>query len=276
MPKITLKFSDESAIPSELKQFKTDANTVEVWAGGDDTVAAETNAGLAANRDTIKAEKTALQQKYDSLLQSSGALSTEVLELRNKVASGQTVTAEEIALVQTVKAVLPTIKATDLKTMLEKYPTLDSELTTIRERERNRQIFQASGFKNEKVFLDLLGNKEKNPNLDGVSVKEVDVDGQKVTKAFVTVKGEGNKVSEKELSAYINENAEWKDYLPALANGGDQKETSWISQTPSDGGSSNSSDDPLQKFIADQNKKALAAPNPLFDKQPTSTAAIQN
>jgi hypothetical protein len=159
MPKIKLPFATADAIPAELKAFASADNTVEMWVG--DRVAEETNPQLEAARNTILGEKKSLQERYDGLTSSTAELAREVQELRTKVATGTSVTPEELALVGAVKAVLPAIKPEDLKRELSEIPNLRSFKSGVEQRDANKQLFSSSGFKNEAVFLDLLSSKEK-------------------------------------------------------------------------------------------------------------------
>jgi len=272
MPKITVAFTDNASIPDALKPFANGGNTVEIWAG--DNVAAETNPSLEAAKNIILDEKKTVQKKYDDLLQSSSDSSRELLELRNKVASGTSATPEDLALVASVKAVLPTIKPDDLKKTLESVPALQNKLLTYETNQKNAELFKSSGFKNETVFMDLLGNKDKNPNLVETSVEAEVVNGQNVNKVFAKVKQADGTVAKMPLTDYVKANDGWKPYLSVLNGDGGTSTHEWLEQ-----GGGGGNDDPtipvgfdLDKIIADQNAKALAVPNPLFPKSaPAST-----
>lgn len=276
MPKITVKFASADVIPSELKAFAKDDHSVEIWAG--DNVAGETNPGLEANKNTILREKGELQTKYDNLLAANNDTSREVMELRSKVASGSgnQVTAEDMALLGAVKAVNPQIKPDALKKELESLPTLRTENETFKTRDANRAVFAASGFKNEKVFTDLLGNKEKNPNLEKVVVEKETVDGKAIDVVYAHVKGSDGAISKQKLDEYVKTNPEWEPYTPVLKAGtggsGDQQ-IGWLPQESAGGQGGGSKDDanPLDAFINKQNETNAAKENPLLRKQPSAS-----
>lgn len=288
MPQITIPFSDENSIPAELKAFKApNANTVTVWVG--DNVAAETNPALEAKRTELLGEKKTLQDKYDSLVQSTAGLANEVNELRVKVAdkSGNTVTPDELAIVSAVKQVMPAAKADDVKTVLTKYPTLVTDFDKLQSQEKNRKVFALTGFKNEVVFSDLMSNKDKNPNLVDLAVETETVDGKPVEKLYAKVKDAQGAISKQPFADYVKANTAFTDYLPALSTGpGNQSQTtetpSWMPQTPS-GGGGNGDDKTagktfLEQHIAKINEQNQAKPNALLNTKqaPPTAEAVQN
>jgi len=276
MPQVKVQYADADSIPAALKGYAGSDNSVTVWVG--ENVAAETNPALAQNRDALKTEKDTIQTKYNNLLTSNSDLSTEVMELRSKVASGSSMSPEDVELVNTVKAIRPGVKAKDLKTELEEVPTLRTKVTEISQREENAKLFKASGFKNEAVFMDLISNKSKNPDLEKTTIKTEKVNDKDVEVVYVDVKGTDGKIKEVKLTDYVKENTAWSPYVSMLDAAPEQQQP-WIQQPPAGGGSSaQQGDDPLQSYIDSQNEKAKGAGNPLFpNATPAKTAeAKQN
>lgn len=279
MPKIKQKFASADAIPAELKPFANDQHEVEMWVG--DNVAGETNPALEAQKNQILAEKKTLKEKYDTAIKASGDLSTEVMELRQKVASGSQVSPDEVALIGAVKAVMPTVKPDELKKELEALPQLRGQVAEIQTKERNRKLFAASGFKNQTVFMDLIGNKDKNPNLVETVLETETVDNKPVEKAYAKVKQQDGTIAKQPLQDYVKANSAFTDYLPLLDAGApnqDQYQHQWPIQPPTGGngsnpnpGTGNTGDDPLQAHINKMNEAAKAVPNPLL-KNPAAPA----
>jgi hypothetical protein len=282
MPKIKLPFATADAIPAELKAFASADNTVEMWVG--DRVAEETNPQLEAARNTILGEKKTLQERYDGLTSSTAELAREVQELRTKVATGTSVTPEELALVGAVKAVLPAIKPEDLKRELSEIPNLRSFKSGVEQRDANKQLFSSSGFKNEAVFLDLLSSKEKNPNLEGTAIVKETVDGKEIAKAVAKVKKDGGTIEQVSLADYVAQNPALQPYVPLLnVDPGTQTQLQpppaqpWIMQPPTLPGQApgTTPGDDLGNYIAKMNASANAKTNALLPPTQPATGPAE-
>jgi hypothetical protein len=269
MPKITLKYASEDEIPSELKQFKVaDKLEVEVSAGtSQDAVATELNAPLAQSRDKILDEKKKVDEKYTALLTSSAQTATELKEAQVKLASATGVSPEELQIIQTVKAINPTIKTDDLKTALTEFPKVQSELQTIKQEQEIGSLSRSVGFTNDTVFQTVWNNDAFNPNRDSVVWKDETVDNKAVKTPYVKLKTPVDGKIEIPLKEYAEKTAEWTPFMPALTPQ-DSKEKSWLPQTPQTqvqpigGGSS------LGDIIANENKSNMSRPSALYTPKP--------
>jgi hypothetical protein len=282
MPKVKLSFASPDAIPAELKSFAGADNTVEIWTGSQETVAAELNPGLEANRNALKTEKEQLQSKYDNLLKSSSETSQQLQEANVKLASNTGVSPDDLKLLNTVKQAAPGMKPEDIKNTLTAFPNVNAELTTLKADRENAEIFGATGFKNQKVFVDLLGNKTKNPNLEKVVVKEEKVDDKPVKKAYANIKQADGTIKEIAFDEYVKSNPEWSPYMPSLSDTASQ--ATWIQQQGGGAGGgggtppTSGEKSPLDLAIEQANQKSKAIVNPLRPATPTpaTTEVKQN
>ncbi len=256
MPKTTLKYANETDIPAELRPFKTDANTVEIWYGGTETVAAETNPTLETAKNKILDEKKNLQTKYDNLLTSSSATATELNETKVALANKAGVTPEEMAIINAVKTVKPDAKADDVKTILTEFPKLQESIQQTELEKTNNALFEASGLKSRAVFDTVWNNQGLNPNFESVVWKdEVDSKtGTSVKRPYVKVKSAVEGKSELAVSEYATKTPEWNPFMPALTGG--QTTNQWLPQPPSNSGGNN---------FQTQTTNAGLPSNPLLD-----------
>ena len=273
MPQITCSFADHASVPDALKPFSNGTATVTVWAG--DNVAAETNPALETKRTEILNEKKAIQDKYDELVKTTGETSRQLSEAQVKIASGTSATPEDLALVSAVKKHLPTIKASDLDKKLEAIPTLESKIQSFEAKDTNAKLFKASGFKNENVFLDLLGNKDKNPNLAEMVIENETVDGKVVEKVYAKVKDASGTLTKMPLTDYVKAQDGWKDYLPILNGDGQSNQHDWLPQEAAGGGDKtyDTGGVDLDAIIKKQNEAAMAKVNPLMPAPATTPQA---
>lgn len=273
MPQITCSFADHASVPDALKPFSNGTATVTIWAG--DNVAAETNPALEAKRAEILNEKKVIQDKYDDLVKTTGETSRQLSEAQVKLASGTSATPEDLALVSAVKKHLPTIKASDLDKKLEAIPTLESKIQSFEAKDTNAKLFKASGFKNENVFLDLLGNKDKNPNLAETVIENETVDGKVVEKVYVKVKDASGTLTKMLLTDYVKAQDGWKDYLPILNGDSQSNQFDWLPQDAAGGGDKtyDTGGVDLDAIIKKQNEAAMAKVNPLMPAPATTPQA---
>lgn len=282
MPKVTLTYNSEADIPAGLKPFKNaNANTVDIWVNTDETaMAAELNPSLETNRNAIIEEKRILQQKYDNLLSTSAATATELNELKIAQAAKTGVSKEDLDFLTEAKK-LGTLD--ELKTMKSNYPKLEADSKTLKDNE----IFSHSGFKNRKIFNDLMSNPEKVKGVKDFVVKEVQdpANPNDATKKVKQVFAQVENGSEIALSEFAKQN--WADYLPLLDNGGgndaqQQASNSWVKQTNSGGGNDaqqgaaiagigSQGNSLLNTVVGNLNKQAQSTQNPFA----TNTAQSQ-
>lgn len=260
MPQVTLKFADENAIPAELKAFKQADNSVTVWAG--DTVAAETNPGLAANRDQLKTEKEAavkaLADEKAQWTQTNDTLSREVIDLRTKVATTSGVTAEEVALLNAVKPF-----GTDpakIKTTLEDATKAAAENATLKREILVKDVAQIMGWK-PTVLLDLINHPEKSKDIELV-IEDATENDKPVKKVFVNQKDAAGAVSKIALTDFVTKTESWNDYLPILSLD-EKNRPQWMRQAkPTD--TKTGDDDIVAKHIEQKNTAAKSVNNPLL------------
>lgn len=268
MPQVKVQFADADSVPTALKSHVGADNSISVWVG--DNVAAETNPALEAKRTEILGEKKAISDKYDALLKSSGDTNREVLELRQQVASGNHMSAEDVELVNTIKAARPNVKAKDLKTELEEVPALRTKVAEIQQKDENSRLFKASGFKNETVFNDLISNKAKNPNVEKTYIQSETVDGKEIDVAYVDVKGDDGKVTKQKLTEYVAKNNDWQPYTSMLGTAPEQKQD-WLPQVPTGSGTNEGAGDPVDDYISKHNKAVETAGNPMLKQTSSNT-----
>jgi hypothetical protein len=174
------------------------------------------------------------------------------------------------------------MKPEDIKNTLTAFPNVNAELTTLKADRENAEIFGATGFKNQKVFVDLLGNKTKNPNLEKVVVKEEKVDDKPVKKAYANIKQADGTIKEIAFDEYVKSNPEWSPYMPSLSDTASQ--ATWIQQQGGGAGGgggtppTSGEKSPLDLAIEQANQKSKAIVNPLRPATPTpaTTEVKQN
>lgn len=252
MPNTKLKFNTESEIPASLKPNAVkvgDSYEVEVYYGGSDLIAGELNPALEANKNTILKEKNDVEAKYNNLLTSTSTLSTENQELRVKLANGQTVTPEDVKLLEAIK---PYGGFDTIKPKLDNYDSVANELTATKTQVRNKRIFDALGFSNEQIFNDLISNPAK---LEGVSDVVFKEEGGKVN-VFAKTKTETGEEKEVAFTDFIKNNEGWKPYLGSL-----KKDTVWFEQREG-GGQPKTNGLSIDTVIEQDNVRATAS-NPL-------------
>lgn len=272
MPQVTLNFPDENAIPAELKAFKSaSSNAVTVWVG--DKVAEETNPGLASNRDALKTEKETLQARLDSEKSkwetTNNTLSQEVISLREKVAtaSGNTVTPDDIAILEAVKPFGS--KPDEIKSKLE---AADSATTENAQLKRNLLVQNASSILgyDPTALSNLLDHPVLAKDLELV-IEDVTENDKPIKKVFANVKNAAGSIEKKEFSKFVQETSGWQTFLPVLQSKSDQ--ATWLPQSPTPSGPNGpQTGNRLQSHIDAKNQAAKAAPNPL---RPTPTPVAQ-
>lgn len=262
MPQVTLTFSDEAAIPAELKPFKSDDNKVTIWAG--DKVAEETNPGLAANRDAIKTEKDKFQTNYEKLVTSTGQISTELNDLRTKVATGASISQEELAIVTALKGIDGT--PDEIKKKITEHGVLQNKLAQLEAGQQNREIAEVMGWK-PSVFSDLCNHPEKSKDLTFAIEETKSADGKVERKAFVTSKDAKGVSIKTELSEFVEANSSWNEFLPALKAEPSQQPQAhnapWIPQRKA-GGDPKETKSAVDAFLESKNTTAKSRPNPLL------------
>lgn len=229
MPKVTLTYADETAIPTELKAFKTDDNKVEVWVNtNQEAVATELNPSLIANRDAILGEKNTFEAKYKALVSTSNKsdvdTAKEIADLKLKTANP--IPEADQKILDAIKAAKADATPEFLSEAIKQYPIVNEKLTLLERNQANNQLFAASGFKNEKVFNKILNDPELNPNFDSVVWKdEKDSNGNAVKNPYVKVKTAVEGKVELPFADYAKSTSEWNDFLPALNGGTSQQQT---------------------------------------------------
>jgi hypothetical protein len=142
-------------------------------------------------------------------------------------------------------------KPADLTKKLADADTATQRLTTLERDAVIRDAATAAGYKFT-VLKDRAGDLP-------IAVREVEQDGKKVSRAFVTPQGG----TEAELTAYAAQH--WADYLPALtAQGNGSGGTGQgLSLPRQQFGGGQAPRDLTSDFIAARNEAAANAPNPL-------------
>lgn len=269
MPKLPAKYK-KGEVPAGLETYYTVEKDGFMCAEFEDDVALATNASLAAQNSTIIGEKRALQTKYEELVKSTGTISSELNDLRTKIASGASITTAELAIVQALKGVEGT--PDEIKKRLENYSALESQVAQIAVDKENQSIALAMGWK-PSIFGDLRNHPERGKGLS-FAIEDVTVNGKQTKTVYVSYKN-AQGVSEKTaLADFVESNAEWKEFLPAL-KAGDQSSTTgptWLSQQPTNTSSQTTPKSAVDAHIEARNAQAKAHANPLLPPPVTPTS----
>lgn len=263
MPKHTITFESEDKIPAELKPF-ANGLTVSGWFNTDDMkVAAETNPALEANRNQILIEKRALETENSALKQvaTDDSIDKAKLIVERDALRQTAIPAEESELLTTIKQVFSGVPLSEVKTKL---PALidDSKFAEQTRKEQSLEsVFQASGFKNKQVFLDLVTNPAKMKGIEGELLVEP-VTGSDQKKVFVNVKDANGVTAKKPFDEFVNTSDDWKPYIPALTNGDVKENQTWIPANPNLDGKTAPKENAVTKAIQTHNEKAQSARNP--------------
>lgn len=271
MPKLILPFDTIDAVPASLKPYyNSESKNVEVFAGGEQTVAAELNPGLEKNRNELKAEKDKLAGEKATLEQSVANIGRELQTARAELATAQAAkgaSPEDLALAAAVKAADPNIKPEDIGVRIKEYPELKAATEKANHQTFMNKAFELSGFKNQKVFETIANAPTLNPGLEKFSVEKNLVEGKEVDTLFALVKNADGTVVKTPFAEYAKANEAWGPFLPSL----NESNTQWI---PQNGGAqpakeaSTQAGGALGAFISAQNKNAAARSNPLNPAQP--------
>lgn len=261
MPQITITFADETSIPSNLKQYVTDNKAI-IWVG--DKVAEETNPGLADNRDKALRQKTEIETKYNNLLSSTSALSTELNETKVALANKAGVSPEDLTFLTEVKKTGKT--APEIVQMVTEFPTVSEKAKSFELNESFQPFFEASGYKNSAILKDLTSKAT------GYKVVEKTENG--VTTQIPTLLiPNGDKVDEIPLPDFAKLNPNWSSYEVALNTSNGQpvqpNQPSWTRQTFTKPGTPATQGIDLTNTINAINKRN-APPPALPQTKPTS------
>ena len=224
MDKIKHKY-EKAELPEALKPFAVEQDGMMVI-NFDDSVALATNPALASNNAALKAEKTEIKKKYDDLVTSTGTISTELNELRTKVATGANISQAELAIVTALKGIDGT--PDEIKKMIEEYPTLKGTISQFAVEAENRKIAEAMGWK-PNVFSDLRNHPEKSKDLK-FEIVGVEKDGKPTNQVHVTFKDVSGIEKKVELSEFVKTNDSWSPFLPALQTAENTGAT-WLPQS---------------------------------------------
>lgn len=270
MPKIEATY-EKDKLPEGLKDFAIEKDGKMVI-DFDDSVALATNTALATKNSQLLGEKKAVQDKYDALVASSAEISREVLELRNKVASGGQVTADELAIVQAVKGI-ENVTPDHIKKMVEEYPQLQAMVAQFGIDAENRTIAEVMGWK-PNVFGDLRNHPEKSKGLK-FEISDVTENGKTVKKVLVGHKDASGADVKTDLAEFVKSNSSWNEYLPSLQVETKSTGPTWVASSQA-GGSTvpDPATNPVMAHIQAKNEKAKQSGNALRPAQPpTPTVA---
>lgn len=256
--KISSKY-EKGQVPAGLEQFAVERDGF-MWIGFEDDVALVTNSALAAKNGELLAEKQKVQAKYDALVSSSGQLATQLTALQNDIASGNNITAAELAIVKALKGIDTT--SLDVKKVLADYPVVQQKLAALEGQAENGRIAKTMGW-NPDVFNDLRPIIAKDLKFE---VATVTVDDKLKEVVHVEYKDPHGVTVKKELGAYARETPAWARYVPFLP-ATTEKGQEWIAQTPASG-ETPTGPSSLQQHIADRNRVANAAGNALVPPTP--------
>lgn len=264
MPKIEYNFESEEKIPAEFKPFAV-GTKVTLWSNKDDLeLAKEVNPLLADKNTELIGEKRNLQVKYDALKTASSddALDTAKLIVDNEKLKQSAKSSEETELLTAIQNVFSGVPLSEVKT---KIPALveDSKFAAKARKEKELEaVYEVSGFKNKKVFLDLVTNPDKMKNIEGnLIIEQIENSDKKAL--FANVKDANGVVQKKAFADYVNSSDDWKDYLPSLTNGDVKENQTWIPQNPTlDGQTTNDKKTAADKAIEKHNEAQKKMPSP--------------
>lgn len=233
MPKHTITFDSVEKIPVGLQQF-ANGLTVDVWVNANDlAVAGELNPSLDAQNKTLIQEKRDIKTQYDALKQVSTdtSLDTAKIIIENETLKRQVPSADDLKLITAVKTVFKDIPVSEVETKLPTLLQVEAKAAQYEKRSKHEELFNASGYTNKTVFLDLLENPKALEGIDGEPYAEV-IAGTTGKGLFVKVKDANGVPQPTKFEDFTKTNDTWKAYEPALTVGKQQNGQQFIRQNP--------------------------------------------
>jgi len=251
MPQKLKTYTDESQIPTELKDFYAERNgKYEPQVDGVDSISGV----LAKNTELlgkVSGHATEIAGKDAEIQRLSGQLAT---------ASNSTLPRGHVA-VPTAKAALleqyePLGTPEELKTMKGEHGTLKTRTEAIEREKHLRAVARASDY-DEEAFIRLPDL----PEFDLRDSDEKDAQGNPKKQAIAKLKGENNTTIEKPVKQWLEASEQHKPLLPALVV--KKQEGTYLPEHGAGGGGSG--EDLLEKRLKTQQQPITI--NPLMPQQ---------